>query len=237
MAPRYTDWDACFLPGMPENLLAPSQSAEILCEMVERFSVNRFFMTPQYDCSMESVAEFLLRRNRAFKSLQALLPPNVFIKPGVRVVMCPELLQTPDLEKLLLFGNRYLPLLLPINFYEDWMDQLINYLLYKKKFRLMFYNVETAVTMYKKEPLERMLKLPYALYHFGYRAFSDPKIAKIIDALQKRNVPVLFGTGIKDIEKVYFYEFDYYIDCAEKLLPLFRRDWLIRKSKQLWRLE
>lgn len=210
------DWNSRLLPCMRGYITDPEDSVRIMEECRLRFGMNAFCMTADFDCSTESVAMFLLRFSRSKELLTSHLPRNLKIKAFASVLLLPELSKTEHLEKLLFSSQKLLPVKLPIQSYEDWMDLEFNHLLYKNKFKLLFTSFEVAIILYPEDIIEKLMRISGAVFQFNYKSLTDPKVCKIIKKLIAQNRRVLLGTSLDSLEKVYFYEMDHYLAIAEQ---------------------
>ena len=211
---KLVDFNAHLLPCMREYVTDPLVSVQIMQEMAERFGIDSFCLTADFDATAETVAMFLLRMERSKKLLKPYLPKNLSVKYFTSVLLLRDLSLTPDLDKLLFSSEKLLPLRLPMCSYEDWMDLEFNHLLYKNKFGLFFTSFEIAVLLYPQEILDKLIRISRAVFQFNYRALTDPKVCKIIKQMIAQRKPVLLGTSLDSMEKVYFYEMSHYLRCA-----------------------
>ena len=113
------DWNSHLLPCMREYITDPQISVQVMQEMFERFGIDTFCMTSDFDASVETVPMFLLRMERAKKTLKQYLDKSFKVKCFASVLLLPKLSLIPDLDKLLVFGNQMLPIKLPICSYAD----------------------------------------------------------------------------------------------------------------------
>lgn len=208
------DFNAHLLPCMREYVTDPLVSVQIMKEMSERFGIDSFCLTAEFDASTETVAMFLLRMERSQKLLKPYLSKKITVKYFTSVLLLPDLFQTPDLEKLLFSSLKLLPIKLPLCSYADWMDLEFNHLLYKRKCNLLFTSFETAVLLYPQEIIEKLMRISNAMFQFNYRSLTDPKVCKVIKRMIAQRKPVLLGTALDSMEKVWFYEMDHYLRCA-----------------------
>ena len=177
----YVDWNCQLFPHMCGQISDPSEAAESLCLLSERFGIRRFCMMPDFDSQKETVSMFLLRRFRAARELEGRLPKEIRVRYAGRALINPDLYQTERLKKLCVFGGRFLPVLLPIGEYADWIDLELNHLLYKTQVGLLLTSCELYPIFYPKEALERLFRIENAIYQFNYRALAEPSLCRLID--------------------------------------------------------
>ena len=229
-----TDWN-CRLLLRGDPLLgdhAELVRAFFLC--VERFGIKRFCMMPTFDPQAESVARFLLRRERMQESLTPLLPSGARLRMGASVLLSPGLHAEQDLHKLTLPASHYLPLDLPIGEWADWLDLEINRLLYRAKKRLLFLSVERYPIFYPKDVLDRLMRIPNAVYQFNYRALADPASVALIRSLLHQGTTVLLGTATEDPYKLGFYEMEHYLTSADASLSRAELSSLLQGAHLFW---
>ena len=101
------------LHNMRDLTLRPKQAAEALRALRDRCGFCDIYLTPEYDCELESVPMFLLRQDHALRELRELLPQDCRVHAACCAVLRPGLSQTPALHRLRLPGTDCLPLRLP----------------------------------------------------------------------------------------------------------------------------
>ncbi len=231
---NFVDWNSRLMPCMRGYITEPSACLQVMQELSLRFGFDSFAMTADFDCSAESVSIFLLRFQRSQSLLKPLLSKRIQVKFFAQAWLSPGLSQTKDLEKLLFSKQNLLPIRFPISVYEDWMDLEINHLLYKKKFGLLFTSFEMAILMFPEEIIEKLLRISRAVFQFNYKALTDPKSLRVIKKLIAQRRPILFGSALDSLQKVYFYEFDYYLESAKAMLSKEEYHFLIANNRLFW---
>ena len=117
------------LHNMRDLTLRPEQAAEALRALRDRCGFRDIYLTPEYDCELESVPMFLLRRDHALRELRELLPQDCRVHAACCAVLRPGLSQTPALHRLRLPGTDCLPLRLPFLPDQPGIPQELNRLL------------------------------------------------------------------------------------------------------------
>ena len=229
-----TDWNCRLLLHGDPLLGDDAELSRALFLCVERFGIKRFCMMPTFDPEAESAAGFLLRREHAKERLLPLLPSGARLRMGASVLLTPGLHAEQDLHKLTLPASHYLPLDLPIGEWADWMDLEINRLLYRAKQRLLFLSVERYPIFYPKDVLERLMRIPGAVYQFNYRALADPASIALIRTLVSRGTTVLLGTAVEDPYKLGFYEMEHYLTSANTSLSRAELSSLLQGAHLFW---
>lgn len=229
-----SDWNCRMIPYPDPLLTNHDQLQTAFSYCVERFEIKRFCLMPEYDSLSESVSLFLLRQERIRESLLKLLPKGACARIGASVLLQPDLHETMHLRRLCLRGSRCLPIQLPIGPYEDWMDLELNRLLYRAKHRLLFLSFDRFPILYPTEVLERLTRIPNAVYQFNYRSLADPRSCALLNILFERKATVLFGTGIDSLEKLSFYELDHYLEMGKKTLSVRCLEELLHGSHLFW---
>ena len=214
---KYIDWCCALLPkNCNESIVTDSAAA--LQDLSSRFGINSFAMVSEYDCTRESVPFFLLRTQSAYEALTKQLDPSLRTELLTTAILSPGLYEIEHLERLLEPSHSLLPIRFPLSNYQEWMDLELNHLLYKKKYRLLFTSFELAMILFPEDTVKRLIRISGAVFQFSYKALTDPKICGIIERLLEQKSKVLLGTSLTTPEKVYFYEFDYYLAMARQHL-------------------
>ena len=175
-------------------------------------------MMADYDASKESVSAFLLRRDRSLGILQSRLPAELTLIASGGVLLSPNVSEVNDLNRLTFSKDMPLPISMPLGAYADWMDTELNHLLYKRHFSLMFLSFERCILLYPPETVQKLLRIPHAVYQFGFHALAETKAVKCISALLENGATVLFGSGINTPEKLSTFDLDHYVASAKSHL-------------------
>ena len=219
----YIDWNCHLLCGAHEFMTDTKDAVTALSYLSTEHHVCTFSLMPHFHSSHESVAQFLLRRDRAIQQIVEQFSDAGFSVPirlmaGASVQLEPEVHLTERLSKLLIGfnGSTYLPIFLPISDFEDWIDFEINRLLYRAGFKLMFLSFDLACMFYPSENIDKFMRIPNSVFQFNYRSLENPSIREIISKLIRSNSVVLLGTSLDREEKIYRYDLPYYLKMAEE---------------------
>ncbi len=225
MTRAHIDWNCKLLSDIHEFHIPPKDTITALTWLEQRFGLNCFCFNPTFRADMDSVASFLAHRESAINALLQSakdtahdLASPIKILAGVSVDLSQGLHDTYQLDRLKIpFGTeRYLPIKLPMCEYSDWIDLELNRLLYTAKHKLLFLSFEIACILYPREIIEKLLRVPGAIYQFNYSSLANPKTCEIINNLIGKRAIVLFGTSLNVIGKIYHYELDYFLDSAQE---------------------
>ncbi len=228
----YTDWNCRLLPMMGELVANPQDSAKALLILKEKFGLTRFCMMPEFDCEKDSVANFLIRREKAFSELLPHISNEFHIRLGCAASVVSGLSETRDIRKLLLPKTNLLPIKLPY-FPSEETPKELNRLLYHLPYRLLFLSFDSYLNFYPHEDLLRWVELSNVAFQFNYGAMDDPRAIEVLKRLLQRNATVFFGTGINSYGKACYYEFDHYIDLATQNFSEYECDLLFFPKKRL----
>ena len=169
------DWNCDLLSSVRiDQPNAESQALETLRYMMEKYGFSRICMMPLFDARKEPVSVFFLKRAAYEDCVNRALPKNIAIQFSAKVLLYRGLSDLSDLERLTETTGGYLPLLMPISSYEDWMDAELNRLLYKRKIKLLLLSCELFPILYPAEIVEKLLRMQDAIFQFHYQALTDP---------------------------------------------------------------
>ncbi len=227
----YTDWDCRLLPMMGDLIANPQDSAEALLILKEKFGLTRFCMMPEFDCEKDSVANFLIRREKAFSEILPFISNEFRIRLGCAALVIPGLSEISDIKKLLLPKTNLLPIKLPYFPAKETPIEL-NRLLYHLPHQILFLSFDSYFNSYPYEDLLRWIELPNVAFQLNYSAMGDPRAIELLKRLLQRNAMVFFGTGINSYGKACYYEFDYYIELANYHFNEYQRDLLFFPKKR-----
>ena len=226
----YTDWECRLLPMMGELISNPADSAKALSILKTKFGLTRFCMTPEFDCEKDSVASFLIRREKAFAELSQLISNEFRIRLGCAVLVVPGLSEVREIKKLLLPKTKFLPIRLPY-FPSEETPKELNRLFYHLPYHVLFLSFDSYLNFYPYEDLLRWVNLPDVAFQFNYSAMEDPRAIELLKRLLQRNATIFFGTGINSYGKACYYEFDHYIHLASRHFNEYQRDLLFFPKK------
>lgn len=225
MTKSYVDWNCRLLSDIHESIIDPQDTLTAITYLHSKYSIDTFWMMPNFISSFESVSEFLLRRNKALSNLIAISNNNfdmsssrsVKILPSASVLLEKDVHSVLNIKKLTIPFERYryLPIKLPLCPHDDWIDLEINRILYRSNLKILFLSFETACLLYPMDVIEKLIRISHAIFQFNYRSLSNSKIRGIISMLLQQNSMVVFGTSLNSAYKIYQYELDYYVECLK----------------------
>jgi len=106
------DFHAHILPGADHGSSSCDNSIRQLI-MAEECGVSRIVATPHFYPQRKSVADFLKRRDAAYSSILPFVPKGMNIALGAEVLLCENMENLPDLEKLCIGKSNVILLELP----------------------------------------------------------------------------------------------------------------------------
>lgn len=213
-----TDWNCELLSGVRVSEdLDVSETIETMQFMRENHGFSRFCMMPIYDCVKEPVSIFLVKRTSYENAVSCQLPTSLFVRYSAKVLLRKGLSEIADLKKLTDQTAGYLPLMMPVAEYRDWIDEELNQLLYKKHFKLLIMSCELIPYLYPKEATERIFRIKNAAYQFQYSSLAEPKIRRLVYNLLHSGKTVLLGSGISSLRGAWNFDLPYYRACAKEL--------------------
>lgn len=217
----YIDWNSHLLSDAHDIAEDPKKTIFALSYLYDRFQIDTFSMMPTFHSRIDSVSSFLIRRDKAIHGLMeasASTQSPIKILSGASVMLDEGLYEIQNLKKLTVpFGiNRYLPLQLPISEHADWIDYELNRILYRADLKILFLSFETCCILYPESVIEKFTRISNSIYQFSYQSITNPKIRRVMAMLLHQNSTVLLGTSLNFSEKVYHYDFQYYLDTAKE---------------------
>ena len=226
------DWSFRLVSGEKFPLEAV-QAMEHLCE---RFGISRFAVMPEFDARLCSVPMFLLQAEHCIDRLREVLPSHLKIKILPRAYLSKGLSDTEWLNRLSFGRNRYLALQLPWGEYDEWMDSELHRLLYEYRYRLFLTSCELYPTFYPHETVEKLFRIPKAVYQFNYRALTDAGMCRYISKMIEQKQTVLLGTGLTTLGKTWQYDLSHYQKAATKNLSVADYQKLLHQDRAFWDL-
>ena len=231
----YADWNCQLLPQIRAGVSTPQETLEAL-SVLQRYGIDHFCFMPEFSHVLEPVSRFLLRRDRAAEHLRSLLPPRVKVRVAASVRMETGLHLTEGLDRLCFTKQGHLALKMPIADYADWIDFEINRLLYRVHFtRLLFTSFDRCMVMYPTDILDKLMRIPHAVFQFHYHALADADARSLMVKLLRQNQTVLLGSEVNTLGKTYFFDFPYYLESAKKYMSVADFQTILRQNQNFWR--
>ena len=228
------DWDCHLMPMMRELIANPKDTVRTLCFLRDRFELQRFYMMPEYDCRLESVSLFLLKREKSKRELNTILPQEFKLQYGATSLLFPGLFEQEGIHKLLIPKTAYLPIRLPLKAEESWVAVELNRLLYHVPYRILFMSFDRYRFYYPTDTVDRLLQLPKVAYQFSYQSLINEETRADLKTLIRRNAPIVFGTGLTSYGQACYYELDYYLKLAKQYFSEYEMDMLFF-NKRIYR--
>ncbi len=228
----FVDWSFRLTSG--ESF--PNEAIRAMEHLNKHFGISRFAVMPEFDARLCSVPMFLLQADRCTDLLREALPSHLKIKLLPRVYLSRGLALTEWLNRLSFGRNRYLALQLPWGEYGDWMDDELHQLLYDRRYRLLLTSCELYSSFYSSETVERLFRIPQAVYQFNYRALSDEGMCQHISKMIGQDQTVLLGTGLTTLGKTWQYGLSHYQKAATKNLSVADYQRLLHQNRVFWDL-
>ena len=233
----YVDWNCRLMPAMKGSVQSPEDAVTAMLELSQKFHLTRFCMMPEFDPLSESVSMFLLRRDQSEKQLCDILPKELKVKYAAGIHLVPNLHQETNLKKLLFTKDGYLPIILPITDYADWIDLELNRLLYHSSYqKLLFLSCDIYEKLYPKEAMERLFRIKHAVYQFNFQALTDPFFCKRISTLLQEKKTVLLGTSLNTVGKIFHYDLACNQKSAMDLLSVADFQRMLHANRAFWDL-
>ena len=224
------DWSFRLVSG--ENF--PLEAVQAMEHLCERFGISRFAVIPEFDARLCSVPMFLLQSEHSIDRLREVLPAHLRIKLLPRAYLSKGLAKTEWLYRLSFGRDRYLALQLPWGEYEEWIDNELHQLLYLHRYRLFLTSCELYSTFYSKEIVEKLFRIPKAVYQFNYRALTDADTCRYISKMIGQGQTVLLGTGLTTLGKAWQYDLSHYQKAATKNLSVADYQKLLHQDRAFW---
>ena len=238
MQDRYIDWNCHLLPDSHDVVEDTADVKQALFYLSSHHQIQAFSMMPSFLSRVESVSAFLIRRDKAIKSLldtPSQSSSSIKILSGASVLLDEGLYEVQNLNKLTVpFGShRYLPIQLPLSEHADWIDYEINRILYKAEMRILFLSFDICCILYPESIIEKFTRISNAVYQFGYRSLTDERICRVISSLLHRNATVLLGSSLNSTDKVYHYDLQYYLDKSKQYFSMADYAVLMKSNQRL----
>lgn len=188
------DFHAHILPGADHGSDSVATSLAQL-RLAKAAGIDRIFATSHYYPHVESVAEFLTRRNAAYRALMEATAsdPGAYpdIRLGAEALCCHGMEHLPDLEKLCVYGTNVILLELPFTgFSEDFVNAA--YAMTRAGIRVVLAHTDR----YPKEDIERMLTVDGIHMQLNAEALAGLFPKRHLFGWMERGLVVALGSDI-----------------------------------------
>ena len=89
--------------------------------------------------------------------------------------------------------------------------------------------------MYPTEILDKLMRIPHAVFQFHYHALADADARSLMVKLLRQNQTVLLGSEVNTLGKTYFFDFPYYLESATKHMTVADFQTILRQNQNFWR--
>ena len=192
-----TDYHCHILPEFDDGAKDAETSLEMLNIMKEQ-GVERIIATPHFYAHEErSLTEYLLRREDAYESMEALAAaqnialPNMVL--GAEVAIEHGISKIHGIDKLAIEDSDLILLELPFRDYEDWMSEEINAIRSEYGLTIVLAHIHRYLAYYTPENFERILQTD-AVFQFNNEVFLLEREAKLIKQLTDDKRSIIFGS-------------------------------------------
>lgn len=155
------DFHSHILPNIDDGAQSLDESISML-KMLKAQGVNTVALTPHYIAMEESPAEFLERRENAFKILKAEIEKSDEDFPellcGAEVYFFPGVCKMEDLPLLKLQGTNLVLLEMPMAQWSDYVVRELVDLINYTDIRIVIAHIERAMGYQKKDTIETLLE-------------------------------------------------------------------------------
>lgn len=209
MTRKQIDWNCRLLSHGKGDAASLSEAVEAMTLLSRRCSFSHFRLALPFDASCESVAAFLIRKDRLEERLRALIPQDAGFTARVMadVMLVPSLYTERDLRRLSLNDSGYLPLSLPLGSFPEWADFELNRLLFKEKIdKLLFLSFDRTSLFYSSETVDKLLRIPDVRLQVCYSTGSSYGNSLKSD---KEKLRTVLGTEITSLASAYRFCMDH----------------------------
>ena len=192
-----TDYHCHILPEFDDGAKDAETSLEMINIMKEQ-GVERIIATPHFYAHEErSLTEYLLRREDAYESMEALAAaqnialPNMVL--GAEVAIEHGISKIHGIDKLAIEDSDLILLELPFRDYEDWMSEEINAIRSEYGLTVVLAHIHRYLAYYTPENFDRILETD-AVFQFNNEVFLLEREAKLIKQLTDDKRSIIFGS-------------------------------------------
>ncbi len=172
-----TDLHTHILPGMDDGAKTVENALAMLTEQAKQ-GVDTVALTPHFYRRRETPADFLVRRDAAWKQLQEATKGKEFpqLILGAEVAWSTDMTQWPELEALCYQNSKTLLVELPVMPWTDSIFRELDNLEGRRGIIPMIAHIDRYFHLQKKKDIERILEMGYpiqvsaeAFFHFFLR--------------------------------------------------------------------
>ncbi len=155
------------------------------------YGIRKFIFAYNVDFCTKS-ASIGLRTIRELKSHIALYKPyGVSVRIFPNLLLCKDALYNPEISRLTCAKSHYVMMSLPLFNGDDWLEQDLNYFLYRKKLLPVFASLERNIATNSLYMMNRIIRLKSAILAIDTNCLTALKMDSEIHSLLTNNVMIL----------------------------------------------
>ena len=187
------DFNLHCLPGM--DFHHGLESAHVLINNLKLCKIKYGVITPTFDHTIDTVPEFIRRRNAAVRSIAQ---SGVKLLSAANLPVADGISDVEDLAKLTVNNTDLVYLSLQDKLDEEVFDRELHGIMHRHKLIPVFTDMDHFIHSYTDKQLYKIFNVPYACFQFNISSLSDKAVLKQVRELISGGKYVLFGTGIRD---------------------------------------
>lgn len=194
----FIDWHSHLLPFIDDGSRDIKESLNLL-EMLAEQGINKVVATPHFIADKISVEEFLIKREKSFNQLKAVVAegmPQILL--GAEVEYYPGICRLAGLKKLCIEKSGILLLEMPISPWTEYTVKELTEIAATKNITLVLAHIERYLKLQSPKILERLMQSG-VLMQVNANFFTNIRTKRKALALLKKGNIQLLGSDCHNI--------------------------------------
>lgn len=192
------------LPGMDDGATNPEMGVEMVKSLMAQ-GVKRIFATPHYYHHLESVNEFLARREDAYLNFMSeLRKQDIQERPvllGAEVSLERDLTYAADVDKLCIEGTNIILFEFPFSSLKGWEISVIENIVFKYRLRPMIAHINRYLEVFDDSDMSQVFRIPDVILQVDTSSLDKFKNRSFLMKLIKSGRRVVLGSDCHNMDR------------------------------------
>ena len=157
------------------------------------YGFRRVIFTLDHDVTTATLSSHLLEKKKCFSLLKRFKPRGMSVYLETNVVMSSDSIYEKQIRSLSVKATDFLFVSFPTFDGEDWIDQTLNYLLYKQRKFPCFMSFDRNISTYSSSFVDHLMKTRASCFMVDINSFAVPKLIPRLEQMIDNNSVIVPG--------------------------------------------
>lgn len=190
------------LPDMDDGAPDPETGVEMVKALMDQ-GVNYIFATPHYYHHLESVSDFLYRREKSYLAIMSeMRRQGIVERPivlGAEVSVERDLQYAEDVSKLCIEGTDIILFELPYSRLKGWEISVIENIIFKHRLKPMLAHVDRYIDVFEERDFMQLFHIPDVIFQIDSSCVDKFRYRSFLMKLIKKGKPVVLGSDCHNL--------------------------------------